>query len=245
MVLVRHMRDHELAKKGNPASDVTREKVMAWCADDQSLRAEAVSADPESRFSIRVNTGAGELQINYPKRGVERVVLERKTALTAEQQKMLAEAGVEKEEDMNRMLRGLLASRSSLISCSFERNGERATISTSYPVYLDGLTRHSFLSALTDIDRFTTIVDLTLRNIASAARVRRATEEAINKTQAELEKSVVPTVEQLPAREPERRPATARRARPVRRPKARTCRKCGAAVPKGDRFCRNCGTPAY
>jgi len=239
------MRDHELAKRSNPAIDGTREKVMAWCADDQSLRAEAMTADPESRFSIRVNTGTGELQINSPKHGVERIVLERKIALTTEQKKMLAEAGVEKEEDVNRMLRGLLASRSSLISCSLERTGDRATINTSHPVYLDGLTRHSFLSALTDIDRFTTIVDLTLRNLASAARVRRATEEAINKAQAELEQSVAPTPEPLRAPEPERRPAPARRARPARRPKARTCRKCGAIVPKGDRFCRNCGTPAF
>ena len=236
-----------MAKRGNLLSDGTQEKVMAWCADDQSLRAEAVTAGPGSRFSIRVHTATGECQISSPKHGVERIVLERKVTLTTEQQKMLAEAGVEKEEDVNRMLGGLLASRSSLISCSLERTGDRATINMSHPVYVDGLTRHSFLSALTDIDRFTTIVDLSLTSLASVTRVRRATEEAINKAQGELQKSVAPISPepQHTPPEPGRRPAPARRARPTRRPRARTCSKCGSIVPAGDRFCRNCGTPAY
>jgi hypothetical protein len=215
--------------------DGTQERVMVWCGDDQSLRAETADAAPGSRFSIRVRTAMGECQVNSPEYGVERIVVERKITLTAEQQKILTEAGFEREETLNRALRGLISSRSSLISCSLDQIGGQTTISMSHPVYVDGLTRHSFLSALTDVDRFTTVIDLWMTSLKSVARMRRKTEDAINKSRMELEEAAPPPPVKSVPPPPPVHPAS---------PGTRTCAKCGSILNQGYRFCKRCGTPA-
>jgi hypothetical protein len=210
----------------------TQEKLMAWCAEDQSLRAETVNAASGSRFSIRVRTAMGDCQISYPELGVERVVVERKLTLNADQRKILTDAGLEKEEDVNRMLNGLIASRSSLSSFSLVMQPQM-TLTVSHPVYIDGLTRHSFLMALAEVDHLTTMVDLSLTSLKSAARVRRETEKAINKSRRELQEAIPPSPED--AHPPTRRVPTST---------TRTCSKCGAILGSGYRFCKRCGTPA-
>jgi hypothetical protein len=239
-MILNWMRGHEIARRGNWLKSGMQEKVMAWCSDDQSLHAETVDAAAGSSFSIRVRTATGECQINSPEHGVERIVVERKITLDAEQQKKLAEAGVEKEEDMNSALRGLIASRSSLISSSLERVGDKMSISISHPVYLDGLTRHSFLSALADVDGFTMMVNIWLSSLKSIAEVRREAKEAIKKSMMELEEAFPPPpqygqpTQQAPETPPPPQPRTLT-------PQGQFCTNCGGQLQPGKRFCIRCG----
>jgi len=117
---------------------------------------------------------------------------------------------------LTELARSFANQRDALLSAT--ANGD--SISIVMPLYLEGISRQAFMSAVAEVARTVVALDA----LAADLDTHRG---AISRAQAETQ--------QAPAYEPE----------PVQQtvPTANVCRGCGKTLAEGMRFCDNCGTP--
>jgi hypothetical protein len=196
-------------------NDALPRRIMAWCQEDPDLRAEVMQPARGSHFSARIATPNGECQVHVPSSGIDRVAVVRTVVPDAAQQQAMIKAGLDARA-MNNNVEGMLAARSSLLSCRVAARDGQMGFRLMHPVYADGFTRHTFMAALTEVNRFSTLLDLMLGGLVSPSELERQTDQALHQVDRVLQEPAV----------------------------ASKCASCGATVPAGQAFCMNCGAPA-
>jgi hypothetical protein len=199
------------------------QQILAWCRDDLGLAAEAATAGPGFREAIAVRGMGGQTQVGVPDQGAARIVLQRDVLVGAERAQKLTATGLTPEA-LQDGLRGLILMRSSLLAGQAQGQGRDWRINVTHPIYTDGLSRHTLMDALNEVERFAALVEDWLAMMAGMPSPADLGAVQQSASQA-LGTSAAPSAP-APAAAP-----------------ARVCPQCGRPVPAGKKFCAFDGTP--
>lgn len=156
-------------------------------------------------------------------------------------------------EQLATLLERVAAGRCGLIDCLLKDGQGKPTSEIAVTLYRDGLTKQSFLSALTEISKVRRVIAWGLENMALATDTLTDITAMMKETEAlasEISK-VTAGMEETPTEEaaapPESAPAEVSPSPPpaaaqTATPSGRFCPNCGKQAKAGQRFCIGCGT---
>jgi hypothetical protein len=139
--------------------DEVKQSITGWCSSDDDLEIGADRFEPGTDFSFSLKAGTlstspvdlGVLKAD----GADRVTIRRSVTLTG--------------DDVD-AANQLVASRPGSVTASVERSGMDTTIVAQTYVYLDGLSKHTFVQAVAELARTSTLLDA-IGGVATASEV--------------------------------------------------------------------------
>jgi hypothetical protein len=128
--------------------DEVKQSITGWCTSDDDLEIGSDRFEPGTDFSFGLKAGTLSTTpvdlVVLKADGADRVTIRRSVTLTGD------------EVDAANQL---VASRPGSVTASVERSGMDTTIVAQSYVYLDGLSKHSFVQAVAELARTSTLLD--------------------------------------------------------------------------------------
>ena len=144
-----------------------KQRILDWCSADSDVRCVAEDTDPGAEFTLGLESGGAEVTATLPTGG-DRLVL--RSVVDLAQATHPAGSG-----DLAADLVELEERRPGPVTASLDPAGEQVVISTW--IVLDGLTKHSLLTAVSDVHRtWSAVLRLTGATTEASATGVRATE---------------------------------------------------------------------
>lgn len=237
-------------------------KIKGWC-QEQSLALAAEQDDDAGLVYVVTMPGEPALFLMIRGSGAEPdpVTVTHTFEMPVPQE---VQSDPEGREQVATLLERTAASRSGLVDCLLKDIEGKPTSEIAITLHGDGLTKQSFLSALTEIskvrrvvtwglDNMTLAMD-TLTDMSAMVQETEALASEISKVAEGMEEAVAgeeaaPSPEAVSAEAPpppppplEPTPAPAAEAAPPPAPERRFCSSCGRETKPGQRFCIGCGT---
>jgi hypothetical protein len=236
-------------------------KIKGWC-QEQSLALAAEQDDDAGLVYVVTMPGEPALSLMIRGSGAEPdpVTVTHTFEMPVPQE---VQSDPEGREQVATLLERTAASRSGLIDCRLVNGDGRTAAEVSVTLHGDGLTKQSFLSALTEISKVRRVVTWGLDNMTLAmdtltdmsamvqetealaseiSKVAEGMEEAVAAEEAAPPSEAVSAEAPPPPSPPEPAPAPAAEAAPPPAPERRFCSSCGRETKPGQRFCIGCGT---
>jgi hypothetical protein len=144
-----------------------KQRILDWCSADSDVRCVAEDTDPGAEFTLGLESGGAEVTATLPTGG-DRLVL--RSVVDLAQATHPAGSG-----DLAADLVELEERRPGPVTASLDPAGEQVVISTW--IVLDGLTKHSLLTAVSDVHRtWSAVIRLTGATTEASTTGVRATE---------------------------------------------------------------------
>ena len=128
--------------------DEVKQSITTWCSSDDDLEIASDRFEPGTDFSFGLKAGtlssAPVDLIVLKADGADRVTIRRSVTLTG---------------DNVDAANQLIASRPGSVTASVERSGADTTVVAQTYVYLDGLSKHTFVEAVAELARTSTLLD--------------------------------------------------------------------------------------
>jgi Bacterial SH3 domain len=128
--------------------DEVKQSITTWCSSDDDLEIASDRFEPGTDFSFGVKAGTLSTTpvdlVVLKADGADRVTIRRSVTLTGDN-----------VDAANR----LIASRPGSVSAAVERAGADTTVVAQTYVYLDGLSKHTFVQAVAELARTSTLLD--------------------------------------------------------------------------------------
>jgi hypothetical protein len=128
--------------------DEVKQSITGWCSSDDDLEIGSDRFEPGTDFSFGVKAGTLSTApvdlVVLKADGADRVTVRRSVTLTG--------------DDVD-AANQLVASRPGSVTASVERSGSDTTIVAQTYVYLDGLSKHTFIQAVAELARTSTLLD--------------------------------------------------------------------------------------
>jgi Bacterial SH3 domain len=139
--------------------DEVKQSITTWCSSDDDLEIASDRFEPGTDFSFGLKAGTLSTApvdlIVLKADGADRVTIRRSVTLTG---------------DNVDAANQLIASRPGSVTASVERSGADTTVVAQTYVYLDGLSKHTFVQAVAELARTSTLLDA-IGGVESAAVV--------------------------------------------------------------------------
>jgi hypothetical protein len=139
--------------------DEVKQSITGWCTSDDDLEIGADRFEPGTDFSFGLKAGTLSTTpvdlVVLKADAADRVTIRRSVTLTGD------------EVDAANQL---VASRPGSVTASAERSGSDTTIVAQTYVYLDGLSKHTFVQAVAELARTSTLLDA-LGGVETASEV--------------------------------------------------------------------------
>lgn len=128
--------------------DEVKQSITGWCSSDDDLEIGADRFEPGTDFSFGLKAGTLSTApvdlVVLKADGADRVTIRRSVTLTG--------------DDVD-AANALVSSRPGSVTAAVERSGADTTIVAQTYVYLDGLSKHSFVQAVAELARTSTLLD--------------------------------------------------------------------------------------
>ncbi len=128
--------------------DEVKQSITTWCSSDDDLEIASDRFEPGTDFSFGLKAGTlstAPVELVVLKAdGADRVTIRRSVTLTG--------------DDVD-AANQLIASRPGSVTASVERSGADTTVVAQTYVYLDGLSKHTFVQAVAELARTSTLLD--------------------------------------------------------------------------------------
>ncbi len=128
--------------------DEVKQSITNWCSSDDDLEIASDRFEPGTDFSFGLKAGTLSTApvdlVVLKADGADRVTIRRSVTLTGDN-----------VDAANR----LVASRPGSVTAAVERSGADTTVVAQTYVYLDGLSKHSFVQAVAELARTSTLLD--------------------------------------------------------------------------------------
>jgi len=156
--------------------DEVKQSITGWCASDDDLEMASDRFEPGTDFSFGLKAGtlssAPVDLVVLKAAGADRVTIRRSVTLTGDQVDAASQ---------------LVASRPGSVTGAIERSGADTTVVAQTYVYLDGLSKHTFVQAVAELARTSTLLDA-IGGVATASEVdQEAASVASDSLDAEAE----------------------------------------------------------
>jgi hypothetical protein len=139
--------------------DEVKQSITGWCTSDDDLEIGADRFEPGTDFSFGLKAGTLSTTpvdlVVLKADGADRVTIRRSVTLTG--------------DDVD-AANALVASRPGSVTAAVERSGSDTTIVAQTYVYLDGLSKHTFVQAVAELARTSTLLDA-LGGVETASEV--------------------------------------------------------------------------
>jgi Bacterial SH3 domain len=164
--------------------DEVKQSITSWCASDDDLEMASDRFEPGTDFSFGLKAGTLSTApvdlVVLKAAGADRVTIRRSVTLTG---------------DNVDAANQLVASRPGSVTAAVERSGADTTVVTQTFVYLDGLSKHTFVQAVAELARTSTLLDA-IGGVATASEVD---EEAATVASDALDADAEPDSTAIPA----------------------------------------------
>jgi len=164
--------------------DEVKQSITGWCASDDDLEMASDRFEPGTDFSFGLKAGtlssAPVDLVVLKAAGADRVTIRRSVTLTGDQVDAASQ---------------LVASRPGSVTGAIERSGADTTVVAQTYVYLDGLSKHTFVQAVAELARTSTLLDA-IGGVATASEVD---EEAATVASDSLDADAEPDSTAIPA----------------------------------------------
>ncbi len=128
--------------------DEVRQSITTWCSSDDDLEMASDRFEPGTDFSFGLRAGtlsASPVDLIVLKSdGADRITIRRSVTLTG---------------DVVDAANQLVASRPGSVTAAVERSGADTTVVAQTYVYIDGLSKHTFVQAVAELARTSTLLD--------------------------------------------------------------------------------------
>ncbi len=128
--------------------DEVKQSITSWCSSDDDLEIASDRFEPGTDFSFGLKAGTLSTApvdlIVLKADGADRVTIRRSVTLTG---------------DNVDAANQLIASRPGSVTASVEHSGADTTVVAQTYVYLDGLSKHTFVQAVAELARTSTLLD--------------------------------------------------------------------------------------
>ncbi len=128
--------------------DEVKQSITGWCTSDDDLEIGSDRFEPGTDFSFGLKAGTLSTTpvdlVVLKADGADRVTIRRSVTLTG--------------DDVD-AANALVASRPGSVTASVERSGSDTTIVAQTYVYIDGLSKHTFVQAVAELARTSTLLD--------------------------------------------------------------------------------------
>src|SRR5580700_8387907 len=128
--------------------DEVKQSITGWCSSDDDLEIASDRFEPGTDFAFGLKAGTLSTApvdlVVVKSAGADRVTIRRSVTLSGDN-----------VDAVNR----LIASRPGSVTASAERSGLDTTVVAQTYVYLDGLSKHTFVQAVAELARTSTLLD--------------------------------------------------------------------------------------
>jgi SH3 domain-containing protein len=131
-----------------PSADEVKQSITNWCSSDDDLEITNERFEPGTDFAFGLKAGV------LSSAPVELVVLEAAGADRVTVRRSLTLSG-----DNVTAANQLIASRPGSVTAAVERSGGDTSVVAQTYVYLDGLSKHTFVQAVAELARTSTLLD--------------------------------------------------------------------------------------
>ncbi len=164
--------------------DEVKQSITTWCSSDDDLEIASDRFEPGTDFSFGLKAGTlstAPVELVVLKAdGADRVTIRRSVTLTG---------------DNVDAANQLIASRPGSVTASVERSGADTTVVAQTYVYLDGLSKHTFVQAVAELARASTLLDA-IGGVETASEVdEEAAVVASDAVDADAEPDSTPVVD--------------------------------------------------
>ena len=182
--------------------DEVKQSITGWCASDDDLEMASDRFEPGTDFAFGLKAGTLSTTpvdlVVLEAAGADRVTIRRSVTLTGDN-----------VDAANR----LVASRPGSVTAAVERSGADTTVVAQTYVYLDGLSKHTFVQAVAELARTSTLLDA-ISGVATASEVDE--EAATVDADAEPDSTAIPAAATF--QQPSSQPASIPSGVPVGQP---------------------------
>jgi len=218
---------------------VLGDKIKRWC-QEESLSVVA-EQDNEAGLACTVSLpGESPLSISVRASGPQpsRILLVCAFDLSVPA-KMVADP--EGPQQIATLLERVAANRSGLVECHPPAREGKTPAEVVVTLHEDGLSKHSFLTALEEVSKVTRVIAWELEGISMSAEVLSEVQSIVAQTGA-LASEVAQAGQEAPPPAEEPTPAPAPPPAPAA-PAGVFCPNCGRQAKPQQRFCTGCGAP--
>ena len=131
-----------------PSADEVKQSITNWCSSDDDLEITSDRFEPGTDFAFGLKSGtlsSSPVDLVVLKGdGADRVTIRRSLTLSG---------------DNVSAANQLIASRPGSVTAAVERSGADTTVVAQTYVYLDGLSKHTFVQAVAELARTSTLLD--------------------------------------------------------------------------------------
>jgi hypothetical protein len=128
--------------------DEVKQSITTWCSSDDDLEMASDRFEPGTDFSFGLRAGTLSTSpvdlVVLKSDGADRVTIRRSVTLTG---------------DVVDAANQLVASRPGSVTAAVERSGADTTVVAQTYVYIDGLSKHTFVQAVAELARTSTLLD--------------------------------------------------------------------------------------
>jgi hypothetical protein len=140
-----------------PSADEVKQSITNWCSSDDDLEITSDRFEPGTDFAFGLKAGV------LSSAPVELVVLKSDAA-----DRVTIRRSVTLSGDNVSAANQLIASRPGSVTAAVEHSGSDTTVVAQTYVYLDGLSKHSFVQAVAELARTSTLLDAISAEVAQA-----------------------------------------------------------------------------
>lgn len=139
-----------------PSSDEVKQSITNWCSSDDDLEITSDRFEPGTNFAFGLKSGtlssAPVDLVVLQDDGADRVTIRRTLTLSGDNVSAANE---------------LIASRPGSVTAAVERSGGDTSVVAQTYVYLDGLSKHTFVQAVAELARTSTLLDAISPEVAT------------------------------------------------------------------------------
>jgi Bacterial SH3 domain len=139
-----------------PSSDEVKQSITNWCSSDDDLEITSDRFEPGTDFAFGLKSGTLSSSpvdlVVLQDAGADRVTIRRSLTLSGDNVSAANE---------------LVASRPGSVTAAVERSGGDTSVVAQTYVYLDGLSKHTFVQAVAELARTSTLLDAISPEVAA------------------------------------------------------------------------------
>jgi hypothetical protein len=139
-----------------PSSDEVKQSITNWCSSDDDLEITSDRFEPGTDFAFGLKSGTLSSSpvdlVVLQDAGSDRVTIRRSMTLSGDNVSAANE---------------LVASRPGSVTAAVERSGGDTSVVAQTYVYLDGLSKHTFVQAVAELARTSTLLDAISPEVAT------------------------------------------------------------------------------
>ena len=140
-----------------PSSDEVKQSITNWCSSDDDLEITSDRFEPGTDFAFGLKSGTLSSSpvdlVVVQDAGADRVTIRRTLTLSG---------------DNVSAANQLIASRPGSVTAAVERSGGDTSVVAQTYVYLDGLSKHTFVQAVAELARTSTLLDAISTEVVAA-----------------------------------------------------------------------------